>query len=71
MDCRQVHAFREVLSQQPVDLLVRARLPWALRIAEIDLDVGCQREAVVIRYLLTSFPSQRLVEFRWQFVGTV
>ena len=34
----QVGFLREVLSQQPVGVLVGAALPRALRIAEVDLD---------------------------------
>src|SRR5215208_5940719 len=33
----QVGAFGEVLPQQPVGVLVRAALPWTVRIAEVDL----------------------------------
>jgi len=33
----QVSALREVLPQQPIGILVRAALPRAVRIAEIDL----------------------------------
>ena len=36
----EVGAFREILAQQPVSVLVRATLPRALRIAEIDFDAG-------------------------------
>ena len=34
----QIGAFREVLTQQSVGVLVGATLPWAVRIAEVDLD---------------------------------
>ena len=69
MDCRQVYSLWKVLPQQSIDLLVRATLPRALRIAEIDFDIGCQREALVIRHLLASIPGQRFVELPRQFVG--
>ena len=36
----EIGALREVLAQQPVGVLVGAALPWALRIAEVDLDAG-------------------------------
>jgi hypothetical protein len=32
----QVRALREILAQQPVGILVRAALPWTVRIAEVD-----------------------------------
>lgn len=35
-----LRAFREVLAQEPVGVLVRAALPWAVRIAEVDWKVG-------------------------------
>ena len=44
----QVDALREVLPQQAVGVLVRAALPGALRIAEVDLDVGRQRKAAMV-----------------------
>jgi hypothetical protein len=34
----QIRAFREVLSEQPVGVLVRAALPGAYWIAEVDLE---------------------------------
>src|SRR3954465_2587308 len=36
----QVGALRKVLPQQPVRVLVRAPLPWAVRITEVDLHAG-------------------------------
>src|SRR5207344_3235536 len=36
---RQVGALRKVLSQQTIGVLIRAALPWALRIAKINVDV--------------------------------
>ncbi len=47
MDVRQGHALWEVLPQQSVDLFIRASLPRALRVAEVDFDVGRKREAFV------------------------
>src|SRR5215475_15011418 len=46
---RQVGALWKVLSQQAVGVLVRPALPRALRIAKIDVDVGRQRKATMIR----------------------
>src|SRR6267378_6091699 len=36
---RQVGTLRKVLSQQTIGVLIRAALPWALRIAKINVDV--------------------------------
>ena len=36
----QVGALRKILSEQAVRVLIGAALPGALRVAEIDLDVG-------------------------------
>jgi putative tryptophan/tyrosine transport system substrate-binding protein len=46
---RQVGALREVLSQQAIGVLVRAALPRTLRIAKINIDIGRQRKATMIR----------------------
>jgi len=58
MDVRQIHALREVLPKQSIDLLVGTTLPGTLRIAEVDFDVRRQREALVIRQLFASIPGQ-------------
>jgi len=39
------------LPQKTVGVFVRAPLPWVLRITEVHLDVGRQREALVIGHL--------------------
>jgi hypothetical protein len=49
---RQVGALGKVLSQQAIGVLVRPALPRALRVAEIDVDVGRQRKATMIRKFL-------------------
>ena len=41
----QVGALRHVLAKQAVGVLVRAPLPGAVRVAEVDLDAGVDREA--------------------------
>ena len=37
MNVRQVHAFRKVLPEQAVGVLVRATLPRVLRVTEADV----------------------------------
>ena len=55
---RQVGPFGKILSQQTIGVLVGTPLPRALRVAELDLDVGRQREAFVIVHLLATIPGQ-------------
>jgi len=58
---RQVALLREVLTQKPVGVLVRAPLPRAPRVAEVDGDLGDEAEAPVVRgiRLPTPHPSTR------------
>ena len=63
---RQVGAFRKVLSQQTIGVLIRAALPRALRVAEVDIDVGRQGKSSMIRKLLAPVPGQRLIQFARQ-----
>jgi hypothetical protein len=58
MNAGQIHPFGEVLSQQSVDLFVRTSLPRSGGIAQVDFDIGTQREALVIGYFFTPIPSQ-------------
>jgi len=43
----QVGFLREVLSQQAVGVFVGAALPGTLRIAEVDVDLGGDREVLM------------------------
>src|SRR4051794_37759812 len=47
----EVGPLGEVLAQQPVGILVRATLPGALRIAEVDLKTRVDPQACVLRHL--------------------
>ena len=58
---RQVGTLRKVLSQQAIGVFIRAALPRTLWIAKVNIDVGRQREASMIRKFLASVPGQRLV----------
>ena len=44
----EVRALREVLPQQSVGVLVRAALPRAVRVAEVDLNTRVDRQAGVL-----------------------
>lgn len=59
----------EVLAQEPVGVLVRAALPRAVWITEVDLHVGRCREPLVVRELLASVPGQGLVQMVEQLLG--
>ena len=62
----EVGALREVLAQQPVGVLIRAALPWAVRIAEVDLKTGVDPQACVLAHLRPLIPSQRLSQLLGQ-----
>src|SRR6476660_5201168 len=51
--------------QQTIGVLIRAALPRALRVAEVDIDVGRQGKSSMIRKLLAPVPSQRFVQLSW------
>ena len=55
----EIGAFREVLAQQPVGVLVGGALPWAVRIAEVDLHARIDLQARVLGHLGTLVPGQR------------
>src|SRR5215831_12312945 len=54
-------------SQQTIGVLVAAALPRAAWIAEINLHVGGNREALVVGHLLAAIPSQGATQLRRQF----
>ena len=58
----EVGAFREVLAQQAVRVLVRSPLPRRFGVAEVDLDAGSDRELGMLGHLLALIPCQRLPE---------
>src|SRR5215208_347197 len=62
----EIGALREVLAQQPVGVLIRAALPWAMRIAEVDLKTGVDPQACVLAHLRPLIPSQRLSQLLGQ-----
>jgi hypothetical protein len=53
----QIRAFREVLAEQPVGVLVAAPLPGRARVAEVDRHSGTNREFGVPGHFLTLIPS--------------
>src|SRR5215207_1799361 len=55
----EVSALREGLAQQPVAVLVRAALPGAVGIADVDLKTGVDPQAGVRAHLRPLIPGQR------------
>ena len=55
-ELREIYPLREILSKQPIGVLVAAALPGTAWITEINLHVGGNREALVIRHLLAAIP---------------
>ncbi len=55
---RQVGSFGEVLSEQAIGVLIRTTLPWTSRITEVDIDVGRQAKAAMIREFPAAVPGQ-------------
>src|SRR3712207_6071484 len=55
----EVGALWKVLPQQPVGVLVRATLPGAVGIAEVDLKTGVDPQAGVLGHFRSLIPGQR------------
>jgi len=66
---RQVGPFGEVLAEQAIGVLVGTALPRALRIAEVNIDVGRQAKPPMIGQFLAAVPGQRFVQFARQLLG--
>ena len=58
---REVGSLRKVLSQQTIGVLIGTALPRTLRIAEVDVDVGCQGKSSMVGKFLAAIPGQRLI----------
>lgn len=39
------------MMEQAIGILIRAALPWAVRIAEVNIDIRCQGKALVLGQL--------------------
>src|SRR3974390_865469 len=59
---RQVRSLLKVLSQQTIGVLIATTLPRTLRIAEVNIDVGGQREPAMIGKLFAPVPGQGLIQ---------
>src|SRR5215204_2259017 len=62
----EVGAFREVLAQQAVGVLVGAALPGALRVAEVDGQPGVDAQLRVLGHLGALVPGQRATKLFWK-----
>lgn len=48
---RHIDAAREVLAQKAIGVLLAAPLPRRLRVAEVDVDLGCHGERHMVGHL--------------------
>src|SRR4051812_22746227 len=56
----EISSLWKVLAQQAVGILVRAALPGAVRVAEVDMDPGVDPQMGVLSHLRALVPGQRL-----------
>src|SRR6056297_3124355 len=54
----EIRALGEVLAEKTVGVLVTSALPWALRVAEVDLEAGIDPKLCVLSHLCTLIPGQ-------------
>ena len=66
-EAREVCSSGEVLPQQAVGILITAALPRTAWIAEVDLHLGGNGEALMISHLLSTIPGQRASQLPRQF----
>ena len=57
------------MSQQQIGVFVRAALPGALRIAEVDLHIHSYRKVLVFRHLQSAVPRQRAFQRSGEFAN--
>src|SRR5271170_5531838 len=62
----EISALREVLAQQAVSILVSAALPWAMRVAEVDLQSSINSQVYMLRHLCALIPGQGLTNLLGQ-----
>jgi len=60
----KVRTSREVLTKQTIGVLAAATLPRAVRVAEVDIDVGVDGETDVLGHLFPLVPRQRAPKVR-------
>ena len=58
---RQVSSLGKILAQQIFGVLIGSALLWALRITEVDVDIGRERKSLMIYRFPAPVPSQGLV----------
>ena len=62
----EVGAFGEVLAEETVGVVVGAALPWTLRVAEVDVEVGLCAELSMLSHFDSLVPGQRAAELLGQ-----
>ena len=62
----EIGAFREVLAELTVGVLVGSTLPRCLGVAEVDVKIGVYSELSVLGHLGSLVPGQGTAELMWQ-----
>ena len=62
----EVGSFGEGMAQEPVGVLIGAPLPGAVRVAEVDVEIGGELQALVVCEFLAAVPGQREAELSRQ-----
>ena len=57
---RYIRAFRKVLAQKSIRVLVRSTLPWTASIAEVDRGTSGRGDVQMPRHLAALIPGDRL-----------
>ena len=65
----EVCVLREVLSQEPVGVFVRAALPGTLRIAEVHFHIRGHRKVLVFGHFQSAVPRQRASQGSGEFTN--
>src|SRR5689334_7287907 len=58
--CAEIGPLREVLAQQAISILIDGALPWAVRVAEEDLQTRVDPQIEMLRHLCPLIPGQGL-----------
>ena len=53
-----MNACGQVLAEQSIGVFIGASLPGVLRVTELDLDIGCQVEPLVLGHFRAPVPGQ-------------
>jgi hypothetical protein len=62
----EIRSLGELLAQQPIGVFVGTALPWALGVAEANLDARINFELGMLRHFRALVPSERPSQRLWQ-----